>query len=486
MKKVVTIQPITRLEGHGKISIFLDEDGDVKDAYYQVVEFRGFERFCIGRPVEEMPLITPRICGVCPWAHHMASAKAVDAVYGAELPETARKIRELAYNIFYIHDHSAVFYALSAPDFIVGPDAPRTERNILGLIGKVGLETGKKVINARMVATKLLEKLAGRAIIPICAVPGGVSKPLMDDDRKEIEEGAKKLVEFGQFTLKIFEDVVLKNQKYLDLILGDVYKHETYYMGLVDDKGLINYYDGKVRVVDPKGRIYAEFYPKDYLNYISEHVEPWTYLKFPYLKGLGWKGIVDGEASGVYRVGPLGRLNVADGFATPIAHEAYEKFKETLGKPAHATLGYHWARVIEILNAAERVLELSKDPDITGKDFRVPLTNTPSEGVGIVEAPRGTLIHHYKTDQDGILTDVNLIVATTHNNAGICMSVKKASQQLIKGGNISDGLLNMIEMAFRAYDPCLACGTHALPGQMPLDVCVYDVKGRLVAEIKRP
>lgn len=486
MKRTITIQPITRLEGHGKVSIFLDESGNVSDAYYQVVEFRGFERFCRGRPVEEMPIITPRICGVCPWAHHMASAKAVDAVYNTEIPETARKIRELAYNIFYVHDHSAVFYALSAPDFVVGPDAPRAERNILGLIGKVGLEVGRSVINSRMVATKLLERIASRAIIPICAIPGGVSKPLTEDDRKEIEEGAKKLIDFGKFTLKVLEDAVLKNQKYLDLILGNVYRHRTYYMCLVDARGKVNYYDGRIRVVDPNGKIFAEFESRDYLKHIAEHVEPWTYLKFPYLKQLGWKGLLDGEESGVYRVGPLARLNVSDGFATPLAQEAYEKFVETLGKPAHATLGYHWARVIEILNAAERTLELSRDKDITGKDYRVPITNTPSEGVGVVEAPRGTLIHHYKTDQKGMLTDVNLIVATTHNNAGICLSIKRSSQELIKKGEVNDALLNMIEMAFRAYDPCLACGTHALPGQMPLEVSIYDSKKRLLMTIKRP
>ncbi|HEX59994.1 MAG TPA: Ni/Fe hydrogenase subunit alpha [Methanomicrobia archaeon] len=484
MKEVV-ISPITRLEGHGKITIFLDDAGNVADAYFQVVELRGFERFCIGRPVEELPRITPRICGVCPWAHHMASSKACDAVYKTEPTPAAKKIREMAYCAHMMHSHQLHFYALAAPDFIVGAGAPKAERNVLGLIQKVGLETGKLVIKNRGYAQRIQEIVGGKATHPVCGVPGGVSKPLSEEERAEIEEKGKALLEFGKTSLEIFDNLVLKNKELVDLIAGDIYYHETYYMGLVDKNNKVNFYEGDVRVVDPEGREYAKFSPDKYLDYIAEHVEPWSYLKFPYLKGVGWKGLVDGKDSGVYRVNTLARLNVADGMATPLAQEAYEKFYEFFGrKPVHNTLAFHWARLIENLYAAERLMELVQDPEITSKDVRAEL-GEPEEGVGCVEAPRGTLFHHYWTDEEGIVTKLNLIVATGQNNAAICMSIKKAAQKLIKGGEVNDKLLNMVEMAFRAYDPCLACATHTLPGQMPLEVLIYDADGNLVERLTR-
>lgn len=484
MKEVV-ISPITRLEGHGKITIFLDDAGNVADAYFQVVELRGFERFCVGRPVEELPRITPRICGVCPWAHHMASSKACDAVYKTEPTPAAKKIREMAYCAHMMHSHQLHFYALAAPDFIVGAGAPKAERNVLGLIQKVGLETGKLVIKNRGYAQRIQEIVGGKATHPVCGVPGGVSKPLSEEERAEIEEKGKALLEFGKTSLEIFDNLVLKNKELVDLIAGDIYYHETYYMGLVDKNNKVNFYEGDVRVVDPEGREYAKFSPDKYLDYIAEHVEPWSYLKFPYLKGVGWKGLVDGKDSGVYRVNTLARLNVADGMATPLAQEAYEKFYEFFGrKPVHNTLAFHWARLIENLYAAERLMELVQDPEITSKDVRAEL-GEPEEGVGCVEAPRGTLFHHYWTDEEGIVTKLNLIVATGQNNAAICMSIKKAAQKLIKGGEVNDKLLNMVEMAFRAYDPCLACATHTLPGQMPLEVLIYDADGNLVKRLAR-
>ena len=485
VEKVITIHPITRLEGHGKISIFLDDNGNVDDAYFQTVEFRGFEKFCMGRPVEEMPYLTPRICGVCPWAHHMASAKAADDVYKVDIPATAKKLRELAYNAFYVHDHGAVFYALSAPDFVVGPTAPKAERNIMGVLDKVGVDVGKTVLQLRSEAKRILETLGGRAVHPTMAVVGGVSSRIDEEKRASIEESSKKLVRLGELTLDLFEKAVLGNKEYVEIITGDTYLSNTYYMGLVDDQDKVNFYDGRIKVVDPRGREFVTFDSEDYLQHIRERAEPWTYLKFPYLKKVGWKGFRDGEESGVYRVGPLARLNVADGFTTPKAQEAYKKFVSTLGKPVHATLGYHWARVIEILAAGERALELSQDPEVTGEEFRRIPEETPSEGVGVIEAPRGTLIHHYKTDDKGMLTMVNLIVATTHNNAGICLSVKGAAKKVIKNWNVDDGILNQIEMAFRAYDPCLACGTHSLPGTMPMEINIYTKEGELYQTIRR-
>jgi len=485
--KHIKIDPITRLEGHGKIDIFLNDDGEVANTYFQIPELRGFEQFCVGRPVEEMPRITTRICGVCPEAHHMASAKACDAVFHVEVPPTGKKLRQLLYNVFYAGDHTTHFYALGGPDFVVGPDAPAAERNILGVVKKVGLEVGGKVIGMRKRTQEVIKILGGKQTHQVTSLPGGVSKGITEDERKQIEEHCKWFVEFGQFTIQVFNDIVLKNKAYVDLILSDAYSMKIYSMGLVDEKNRVSFYDGKVRVVGPDGKEFAKYAPNEYLDNIAEHVETWTYLKFPFLKKVGWKGFVEGKDSGVYRATPLSRLNAADGMPTPLAQAEYEKMYSTLGgKPVHATLATHWARVIELLSAAEMALDLARDPEITGTHIRNIPTEKPTEGVGIVEAPRGTLTHHYTTDEKGILTKVNLIVGTTNNYAPISMSIGKAARGLIKkGSQVTDGVLNMIEMAFRAYDPCFGCATHYLPGQMPLHVCIHDSSGEVVQEIKR-
>jgi F420-non-reducing hydrogenase large subunit len=482
----ITIDPITRLEGHGKIEIFLNEEGNVANTYFQIPELRGFERFCVGRPVEEMPLLTNRICGVCPEAHHMAAAKAADAVYHVEVPRTGKMLRELLYSAFYCTDHTTHFYALGGPDFIMGPDAPVAERNILGVIHKVGLEIGGKVIQMRKYGHTVVEIIGGRKVHPCTSIPGGLTKGINEEQRKEIEQMGRWAIEFAQFSLKVFNDIVLSNKTYLDLIVGDIYTHKTYYMGMVDENNKVNFYDGKVRVVGPDGKEYVKYEPKDYAAHIAEHVEPWTYLKFPYLKNVGWKGFVDGSDSGVYMATPLSRLNAADGMATPLAQAEYEKFYSTLGgKPVHQRLAIHWARLIELLYAAERWVELATDPEITSPNFHAIPTATPTEGVGIVEAPRGTLTHHYWTDERGVVTKVNLIVGTTNNYAPITMSIKKAADSLIKKGNVNEGLLNMVEMAFRAYDPCFGCATHSLPGQMPLEVTIHDAEGNPVRIMKQ-
>jgi F420-non-reducing hydrogenase large subunit len=486
MTQRITIDPITRLEGHGKIEIFLNDEGNVDRAILQIPELKGFEQFAVGRPVEEMPRITPRICGVCPTAHHMAAAKAVDAVFHVEPTPTARKIRELIYNSFQFEDHTLHFFFLGGPDFVVGPQAPAAERNILGVIGKVGLEIGGKVIRARREARDIISYLCGKVIHPVSCVPGGVSKGLDEEHRVKFLETAKFVVEFAQFALQIFDDVVLKNKQYVDLVLGDAYTMQTYYMGLVDDHNKVNFYDGSVRVVTPRGKEFAKFRPHEYLEHISEHVEPWSYIKFPFLKKVGWKGFIEGESSGVYRVAPLARLNASDGMATPLAQQEHDRMYEILGgKPAHNTLAFHWARLIEALQAAETMVLLLEDKSITDTNLRNIPTQTPDEGVGIVEAPRGTLIHHYKTDNKGIVQEANLIVATVNNSAAINMSIEKAAKAFIKGGQVSEGLLNMAEMAFRPYDPCHACGTHALPGDMPLIINIYDRGGRRIQQLQR-
>ncbi len=305
--------------------------------------------------------------------------------------------------------------------------------------------------------------------------------------QNDFEDKAKSLVEFAKFGLKLFDDLVLANKEYLDLITGGIYTMNSYYMGLVDDNNKVNFYEGDIRVVDPDGKETARFKAADYLEHISEHTEPWSYLKFPFLKKVGWKGLVDGKESGVYRVNSLARLNVADGMATPLAQEEYERMYQTLGgKPVHLTLAFHWARLIEILYAAERLLELCQDKEIADPNVRTIPTATPDEGVGVVEAPRGTLFHHYMTDDKGIVTGVNLIVATVQNNPAMNMSIRRAAQGLIKKGQeATEGLLKMIEMAFRAYDPCMACATHTIPGQMPLEVVIYNSKGEVVQTLCR-
>ncbi len=492
--KQISIDPITRLEGHGKIDIFLNDEGDVANAYFVIPELRGFEQFCVGRPAEEMPRITNRICGVCPEAHHMASTKALDALYHVEPSSATKKLREMFYSAFYVTDHTTHFYALGGPDFIVGPEAPAAERNILGVIHKVGVDIGKQVIDTRIRNHHVIEEVGGRGIHPVAGMPGGWSRAITEEEREEFEEVARQNVDFALFSLQVFEDIVLANQEYVDLILSDAFTHRVHYMGTVDENNHVNFYDGMIRVVDPDGKEFVKYHPRDYTQHVAEHVEPWTYLKYPYLKDIGWKGFVDGNDSGVYCATPLSRLNASDGMATPKAQEAYEKMYETLGsekvdgryQPVHHTLAGHWARLVEMLSAAERMHELATDPEITDPNVRVEVTTTPDEGVGCVEAPRGTLTHHYWTDEDGILTKVNLIVGTTNNYAPISMSVKKAAEALIqKGTVITDGLLNKVEMAFRSYDPCMACATHSLPGQMPLEVVIRGPKGEEVERLSQ-
>ncbi len=487
MKKI-SIDPITRLEGHGKIEVFMDDDGNVANVYLQIPELRGFEQFVVGRPVEEVPRIVTRICGVCPTAHHMASAKAVDAVYHVDIPSAAKKLRELLYNIYYVYDHTLHFYYLGAPDFVVGPTAPAAKRNILGVIEKVGLDIGKSVIEHRRYAQDMQILIGGRSTHPVWCLPGGVSKGVTKENVAELKEKGEKCLEFAKFSLQLFSDVVLGNKDYVDLILSDGYRLEIGDMGLVDENNKVNFYEGQVRVTDASGGEVLRYGPDEYFENIAEHVEEYSYLKFPFIKKRGWKGFVEGKDSSIYRAIPLSRLNVSDGMATPLAQEHYEKMYETLGgKPAHQTLAIHWARLVELLYSAERWMELVNDEEILSDDLHTIPTETPTEGTGIVEAPRGTLTHHYETDENGLVTKANLIVGTTNNNAPMTMSVKKAAQQVLQGqkDKVEDGLLNMVEMAFRAYDPCFSCATHSLPGQMPLEIRVIEPDGQVRHSIKR-
>ncbi len=386
------------------------------------------------------------------------------------------------YSAHYVHSHIAHFYALAAPDFVVGPEADPAKRNILGVVEKVGVPVASEVLRHRGIAQDIQITIGGRSTHPVWTLPGGVSKGITEDQRKEIVEKAKSCVEFAKFSLKLFDDVVLANKAYLDLVLSDTYEMDTYWIGTVDGNNRVNFYHGDHRVVDPSGKEVFRYKDHEYLDYLAEHVEKFSYLKFPFLKRIGWKGFVDGADSGVYQATPLARLNAADGMATPLAQAEYERFFSTLGgKPVKKLLATHWARLVELLFAAERLLELAQDAEVASPNFRVLPTAVPKEGVGVVEAPRGILTHHYKTDRNGLVTEANLIVGTTNNHAPISMAIKRAAQKLIQPGKeIGQGLLNMVEMAFRLYDPCFSCATHSLPGEMPLEIEVRDAAGDLV------
>ncbi len=393
----------------------------------------------------------------------------------------------MIYNSYTFGDHLLHFYYLASPDFVMGPDADPAVRNVLGVIGKVGLEIGGRVIKNRANAYDVMKFFGGKRTHPICGVPGGVSRACTEEFRQEMIPWAEEAVEFSKFTLQLFRDVVLANETYLELILSDTYGGANFYnMGLVTEDNKVDFYDGVVRVTDPEGGEFCRFPANEYLDHIGEHVEPWTYLKVAYLKNVGWNGFTDGKDSGIYRVGPLARLNAADGMQTPVAQEAFEEMYSTLGgHPAHATLATHWARIIEMTQGAEIWLEMLKDESLTEPDNRKIPTDTPNEGVGVIEAARGTLYHHYVTDDNGIVEDVNLIVATTNNYGAINTSVGNAAKGAIKNGDVSEPFLNMVEMAFRAYDPCFGCATHTLPGQMPLEAYIYDADGELVKTLNK-
>jgi F420-non-reducing hydrogenase large subunit len=483
----ITIDPITRLEGHGKVEILLDERGDAQAAFLQVPELRGFERFCLGRPAEEMPQLTAHVCGVCPASHHLASVRALDAMYQVAPPPAARALQALYYDLFVFEDHLLHYWYMGGPDFIVGPDAPAPMRNVLGVIAQVGAALGRRILSVRKEARDLMAAISGRTVHPVFALPGGCSHALEPSALARLREAAPRLVAFARDTLEAFRATVLQNTGWMETIQSETYRVRAHSMGLVDAAGRLTFLDGTVRVVDTAGRETDRFAPATYLEHLAERTEPWTYAKFTFLKARGWNGFTEGDESGLYRVGPLARLNVATAMATPLAEAERQRLFETLGWPAHQTLAFHWARLVEALQAAESVAARAEDPLLESRDVRtVPAAPAgPREGVGIVEAPRGTLIHHYAADAAGLLTQVNLVVASQHNAAPVQISVRKAARGLIRGGKVDDGLLNRLEMAFRAYDPCNACASHAAPGELPLVVTVKDHRGQVVEVVRR-
>lgn len=484
LRKTITIDPVTRLEGHGKISIFLDDRGEVERAYFQVPELRGFEKFVQGRPAEDMPQITSRICGVCPMAHHMAATKALDAMFCAPPPPAAKKIRELVYSAFFVEDHLLHFFYLGGPDFLVGADAAAPDRNILGVANVVGQEAVLELIQLRKRLRELMTEIAGKVIHPVFGLPGGVAKSVSSETRQLAVHVADDAVEYASKLLASFEYKIIP--LYLDMITSEAFTHRTYYMGTVDNLNRVNLYDGALRVVSPNGTEWANFVPNDYLNFVAEHVEPWTYVKFCYLKPTGWQGFRDGVSSSVYSVGPLARLNASQGLSTPRATDAYARFYAALRtRPVHHTLAIHWARLIEVLYAAEHMRDIAGDPEICDSKIRIISKERQPEGIGAVEAPRGTLIHHYKMDDRGLIESANLIVATQNNAARIALSIDKAARALIHEGRVSDAILNRVEMALRAYDPCNGCATHALSAAGSTTIEIRNRNGTVLSRLQR-
>jgi NAD-reducing hydrogenase large subunit len=469
----ITIEPVTRIEGHAKVTIHLKDGGGVERAYLHINEFRGFEKFCEGRLYFEMPVITPRICGICPVSHHLASAKACDELAGSPPPRPATLLRELMHMGQVIQSHGMHFFELAGPDLLLGFDADPAVRNVVGLI-QANPALALKAVRLRKFGQEIIKTLGGRKVHPNFAIPGGVNKALQPAERDAILAGVDEAIDTIRLGLSIMKDWAEKHQE--DIQRFAVFP--TGYFGLVTPEGGLELYDGECRLIDFRGQRLEQFAGRRYLDYIAEHVEDWSYLKFPYYKKMGWP-------NGVYRVGPLGRLNVAEKVDTPLASEEFRLFKGLNGgKPVENTLYYHYARLIEALFATERVKVLLDDPDILSTDILNTRKEFKGEGVGVIEAPRGTLFHHYWADENGQLQRVNLIVATGHNNWAMSHAVDSVAKTYFQPGNLNEGFLNRVEAAVRAYDPCLSCSTHAL-GQMPLVVEVVDQAGAVVASLRR-
>lgn len=472
MTQKLLIEPVTRIEGHARVSIYLDDDGAVDRAYFHVDQYRGFEKFCEGRMFFEMPNITPRICGICPVSHHLASVKACDAIIGVKPPRTASLLRELMHMGQIIQSHGMHFFHLAGPDLLLGFDADPAIRNVVGLMERYP-ELAIKAVKLRKFGQEIIKTLGEKKVHPTFAVPGGVNKVLTVDERDAILAGLNETISITQEGINIATGWLEGNSELVKRFAN----FDTGHMGMIKD-GALELYDGDIRLIDCDGTVLEEFEPEGYLNHIGERVEDWSYLKFPFYKKKGWP-------DGVYRVGPLGRLNAASCVTTPLAAQEFERFK-AIGEeaPVQETLYYHYARLIELLYVLEHTRDILEDPDILSKEIRAEATELREEGVGCIEAPRGTLFHHYWVDENGIVTKANLIVATGHNNYAMSKSVEAVAKEFIKGQDITEGMLNRIEAAIRCYDPCLSCSTHAI-GKMPLIVEIFSPSGEALNVLKR-
>ncbi len=474
MGRKITIEPVTRIEGHAKITLHLDDGGQVTDAKFHVVEFRGFEKFVEGRPFSEMPTITSRICGICPVSHHLAAAKACDALVGADPPRPAQLLRRLMHKGQVIQSHALSFFHLSSPDLLLGFDSPPAGRNILGLVAERP-EIALRGIALRKFGQEMIAAVGGRRIHPDVCVAGGMTKALAPGDRDRLRAGIGDAIGHAEMGLALMKDYVAGHRDEVETFASFPSK----YMGLVDPDGGLEMYDGLLRLVDEAGRpLEAGWDPKAYLGLIAEVTEDWSYLKFPFYRPHGYP-------EGSYRVGPLARLNVAQHVGTPRAAAEWDAFRRVgMGRPLAGSMYYHWARLIEIIFSLERSAELLADDDIVGTDLLAPAGPVRPEGVGVIEAPRGTLIHHYWANPDGSIQKANLIVATGHNNHAMNQAILAVARQYVHGARLAEGMLNRVEAAIRCYDPCLSCSTHAV-GRMPMTVELRGPDGRLLDRAAR-
>jgi NAD-reducing hydrogenase large subunit len=469
----ITIEPVTRIEGHARVTIHLNDQGQVERSYFHVDQFRGFEKFSEGRMFYEMIQITPRICGICPVSHHLAATKACDGVIGVRPPRTAHLLRELMHMGQMIQSHGMHFFELAGPDFILGFDADPAIRNVVGVVQAVP-EIAVKAVKMRAFGQEIIRVLGKKRVHPRFGVPGGVSNGLTMEQRDAILREIDDHIATTQTGIAVFKDWAEKNSK----IVEEFAVFRSNYAGLVQRDGSLELYDGQMRIVDKDGQLLDQFEPCDYLDYIGERVEDWSYLKFPFYKKLGWP-------EGTYRVGPLGRLNAADHISTPLAQEEMKVWKSLNGgRPVEATLMFHYARLIETVYALERTREILEDAYILSSELITESNIITGEGVGCLEAPRGTLFHHYWTNPQGQIAKANLIVATGHNNWAMSKSVDMVAKRYVDGTKLTEGMLNRVEVAVRAHDPCLSCSTHAV-GQMPIVLEMYDNQGDLVDRLVR-
>jgi NAD-reducing hydrogenase large subunit len=473
MSKQIVIDPVTRIEGHGKITIQLGEDGTVRDAFFHVTQIRGFEKFCEGRPFYEMPSLMARICGICPVSHLIASAKACDEILGVTIPSTASKLRRIMNMAQIIQSHALSFFYLSSPDLLLGMDSEPSERNIFGIL-KNNPTLARDGIRLRQMGQQIIELLSGKRIHPSWIVPGGVNEPLTADKRDQILAMVPEGLFIAKRTYDWFRGVLDKFQREIQTFAN----FPTLFMGLVDEEGNFEHYDGKLRIVDASGNIIADkLEPDNYQQFIGEAVEPFSYLKFPYYKPFGYD-------DGIYRVGPLARLNISAKCGTEQADKMLEEFKKLGQDAVLSSFHYHYARLVEIVHCFEKIKEMLEDQEILSNRVRAFAEPNNSEGIGVSEAPRGTLIHHYKVDDNGLMVWANLIIATGHNNLAMNRGVLQVAKNFVDGEKISEGILNRIEAVIRAYDPCLSCSTHAI-GQMPLEIELRRCDGQLVDKLVR-
>ena len=473
MTKTIVIDPVTRIEGHAKISIFLDDLGEVSDAHFHVVEYRGFEKFCENRPMWEMAGITSRICGICPVSHLLASAKTGDKLLAVKIPPAAEKLRRLMNLAQITQSHALSFFHLSSPDFLLGWDTNPAIRNVFGLMS-ANPELARGGIRLRQFGQEIIEILGAKKIHTAWAVPGGVRSPLCEEGRAWIRDRLPESLATIENALTLFKNLLTELKTEVD-VFGNF---PSLFMSLVGKNGEWEHYGGHIRFTDSHGQIVADNLSEDdYQQYIGEAVEPWSYLKFPYYKPLGYP-------DGIYRVGPLARLNVCTHIGTPKADRELQEFRDRAGGVALSSFFYHYARLIEILAAIEKIAELIDDPDITSPHTRAKAGINCLEGIGVSEAPRGTLFHHYNVDENGMIKKVNLIIATGHNNLAMNKTVTQIAKHYIHNGDVSEGLLNRVEAGIRNFDPCLSCSTHAF-GKMPLLIELLGSDGKLLQQLNR-